>query len=946
MDGKKEDFLFDNYINTNLLNTNNSELAENKIIKYLCSLIEKKQISQDEILILCDDSKSCYNIKEKIKSANGKIIPQSSLDEYAKHIFFKLENKISKIDKDPKLIDEKIIYSFIYSNLEIFNLKSVEIKNNNAKIANSILTQFQILKNNGISINSIHSVNFNSIEEKTDMINFLAKYELYKKENNLLDIYDIYEQTINILETDKSNEIEKIRNNFKFLISTNSQNYNNYQLNLLLILSLNVNLIISGDFMNFQNLSNAQQKLEFIEKKISKNKIKHIILENEIHNEAKITHLKYNYEKEKLNYILSKIAKYSTTINNNYINISMAIVCRNQSNLLKLSSILNEFKLEHNSFLKPDFLNSPEISFLENCLNIISEPKNSDISLYKYLDYLGISNDVKRNLFRKSKMKEKSIFEILINSDYIPDDDLLKFAKSKIVNIKNKSQYANSLIKTISIIINEFENYHSQLQTINSQLLINISNFESLAVNYANIFSKASIDDFLRYTQSLKTFYIKNTQNLMNANIDLFLAENQNSLFYDLVIIYDASANSFPQTYKIDNFSNQFALNRKSWYEREEEMLLYWKSKAKVDFEIISCSKNEHYENNQYIKLLGKLKISETKDIHIKSDYLSRNSSDFAKSKIISEIISLLEENNYEKAKKKIDIISALNGKRTLSLYSDSNFQSELDQYKNLALIHNDNKLNEINLLENIYSVSQIQTYQACPKKYYYQYICRIQTEPKCYFDFGTSMHSVMEYLIPIIEENDFSNEILYSKAASMLEKFWISKGYINHKEEREYFDKGLNSLRNAIKKQKELMKNERKTIEREKRFNIEISGKKIQGIIDRIDKTNQGYEIIDYKTSNKMETPSSLISNLQLGIYALAFNNTKGLKPIKCSLWYLIHDNIVEIETAKMNFDNIIKELLFNISRIEQKDFNPTPNDFACRFCDYNKICPSSLTK
>jgi len=64
--------------------------------------------------------------------------------------------------------------------------------------------------------------------------------------------------------------------------------------------------------------------------------------------------------------------------------------------------------------------------------------------------------------------------------------------------------------------------------------------------------------------------------------------------------------------------------------------------------------------------------------------------------------------------------------------------------------------------------------------------------------------------------------------------------------------------------------------VDLESRFAIEIGDEKnkhiISGIIDRIDKTPDGYEIIDYKTTKKMPSQEKVDNDMQLSVYLNAF--------------------------------------------------------------------------
>src|SRR3989344_2800944 len=161
-------------------------------------------------------------------------------------------------------------------------------------------------------------------------------------------------------------------------------------------------------------------------------------------------------------------------------------------------------------------------------------------------------------------------------------------------------------------------------------------------------------------------------------------------------------------------------------------------------------------------------------------------------------------------------------------------------------------------------SYSTLDTYQNCPLKYKFREIDKIKEAV-----FGTLIHSVMKYihtpslLSPTIEQ-----------ALDYFSKGWNSEVYENEMEERAAFTQGVAIIQNYLAHTKPA---DYTIVDLESRFAIEIGNKKdglhtVSGVIDRIDKTQDGYEIIDYKTTRKMPSQDKVDNDIQLSIYLKAF--------------------------------------------------------------------------
>jgi ATP-dependent helicase/DNAse subunit B len=118
-----------------------------------------------------------------------------------------------------------------------------------------------------------------------------------------------------------------------------------------------------------------------------------------------------------------------------------------------------------------------------------------------------------------------------------------------------------------------------------------------------------------------------------------------------------------------------------------------------------------------------------------------------------------------------------------------------------------------------------------------------------------------------------------------------------------------------------------------------------ITGIIDRIDKTNDGYEIIDYKTTRKLPSQEKVDNDLQLSIYLAAFlrrypKEIENLEKIKVSLYYLKHGVKLSSQRTLDQVKQSEEFVIDLVNQIGESKFEPTVSGL-CDWCGYQNICP-----
>jgi len=240
-------------------------------------------------------------------------------------------------------------------------------------------------------------------------------------------------------------------------------------------------------------------------------------------------------------------------------------------------------------------------------------------------------------------------------------------------------------------------------------------------------------------------------------------------------------------------------------------------------------------------------------------------------------------------------------------------------------------------------SYSALDTYQNCSLKYKFQNIDKIKEPKSKEAVFGTLIHSTLKFI--------HTPSLLQPKLEEALDYFsknWNADVFENEMEERAAFSQGVQIIQNYYKKNDPAAAN---VVDLESRFAIEIADPQesathiISGIIDRIDKTEDGYEIIDYKTTKKMPSQEKVDNDLQLSVYLNAFlsrypKEAANLDKITVSLYYLKHGVKLSSTRTKKQLENAKKIFLDVVAAIEAEKFEPNVTPL-CDWCGYQKFCP-----
>ncbi|MDB5037185.1 MAG: hypothetical protein JWQ35_713 [Bacteriovoracaceae bacterium] len=237
-------------------------------------------------------------------------------------------------------------------------------------------------------------------------------------------------------------------------------------------------------------------------------------------------------------------------------------------------------------------------------------------------------------------------------------------------------------------------------------------------------------------------------------------------------------------------------------------------------------------------------------------------------------------------------------------------------------------------------SFTQLEKYESCPLAYQFKYDFQIPVEVPPHMSVGSAIHTALELFFRGIKKGaQPSKEELvgfFEKAFKDLQAndLKLNETHLDQGKTKlaEYHDfhKGSFPFPHAV----------------EEDFILPLGEHRIRGKIDRIDKTNEGYRIVDYKTgrAKSNDNPDDVKfakHSLQFSIYALAAKEI-----LKIEVSDLVFDYVYEkktLTTTRSNEDLIqVKKQMSEIAEnILNQNFTATPG-MHCKWCEYKAICPA----
>ncbi|MFW0702606.1 PD-(D/E)XK nuclease family protein [Aliarcobacter butzleri] len=242
--------------------------------------------------------------------------------------------------------------------------------------------------------------------------------------------------------------------------------------------------------------------------------------------------------------------------------------------------------------------------------------------------------------------------------------------------------------------------------------------------------------------------------------------------------------------------------------------------------------------------------------------------------------------------------------------------------------------ISKIDLTKFIWSATSFKNFLECKRRFYLQYILKINEhtislKPKGY-ELGDIIHSILE---------DY-----YSKD----NKNSIEELFLKYKSSNPFLTLDLEvwkkKLLNFYEFDKQRLKN-REIIMIEKEFNCSFNNINIKGIIDRVDKFEDNYEVIDYKTSSTLSVDTlktyEKSVDFQLEFYHIALQQLFKNSNIK-AFYYDLNECLLKEEVAIQEKLELLSSKFDELKELSKNEINflKCEDKSNCLYCAYKIIC------
>ncbi|TAL51267.1 ATP-dependent helicase [Patescibacteria group bacterium] len=249
------------------------------------------------------------------------------------------------------------------------------------------------------------------------------------------------------------------------------------------------------------------------------------------------------------------------------------------------------------------------------------------------------------------------------------------------------------------------------------------------------------------------------------------------------------------------------------------------------------------------------------------------------------------------------------------------------------------------------FSFTQLAAFKTCPWQYKFAHVLKVPVMGKWTFSYGKTMHNTLQRFFTLwLERNGSQQSSLFGTIPASAEQevpvswkeleeayhaCWQDDWFINDRQREEYRKEGLDSLKGFYQKLDELRPD---PLAIEQGFTMKFGDIVVKGRIDRIDRFEEGIEIIDYKTGSP-KTELTKEGKEQLLLYQLAARDVLGLIPKRLTYYYLSDNSQVSFLGTDDQLLDLQESIVERVQTIRTSTFTPTPG-FHCQFCDFADIC------
>ena len=241
-------------------------------------------------------------------------------------------------------------------------------------------------------------------------------------------------------------------------------------------------------------------------------------------------------------------------------------------------------------------------------------------------------------------------------------------------------------------------------------------------------------------------------------------------------------------------------------------------------------------------------------------------------------------------------------------------------------------------------TLAALETYQYCPRQYMYSTIYGFHGEKSAYIAFWHATHDTVEDLKQRLEVNkgieNWSGELLTEKEAEELysQRWQQEKG--NTFPFSALYERHGHEVSEMIRRK--LLSSGDLNWQLRQKFMVDIAGKSIEVVVDRVEAPEQDGEPIKYvrtRFGKRKEKPAATAREM---LYARASRQHHPERTIELQAHNMSTGETYPITLTDKKEQSLYNELEQSILGMERHEFPPKPDVIKCPGCPFFLICPA----
>jgi DNA helicase-2/ATP-dependent DNA helicase PcrA len=243
-------------------------------------------------------------------------------------------------------------------------------------------------------------------------------------------------------------------------------------------------------------------------------------------------------------------------------------------------------------------------------------------------------------------------------------------------------------------------------------------------------------------------------------------------------------------------------------------------------------------------------------------------------------------------------------------------------------------------------SHTSLRAYRDCPWKYYLSRVANVPLPAEPAAMYGRALH----HAIRVWHQHRMKGlPIETADVIGAFESAWSSEGFLTPSHEERMLAQGREALAAFVRRD---LASGLMPVAIESEFRMRIGRDEIDGRFDRVDERAEGIVLVDYKSSQVQgqdeadgRTEKSLEEG-QLGLYALAYRETRGVLPARVELHFVGAGLVGSAAVEPAHADDARARAVAAAEGIRAARFTATPNARTCGLCGFRHLCHFSAAR